>query len=245
MPTGRLIEKIKLSPVVWGRCYSVVIADFEYASDALGEISPELDASLLREIEAMHSERTRERNSLLAGSSRDRPVGPYSSVLLEALSIRGSRDGLSGEQLGGWRCHLHEEDAIAEAQRRFAAFCFATSAGRLSRRLQVYSARVAGNFANVSDVLRLLVGSRAANDSQSIVEVMDELRAFGVDGIVFDGSGNPVSALVLRGCAVSQLRQVRRIELRQDDNRRIVSDDESNDIDFDCLPQPANRGLWS
>ncbi|MBK8335664.1 MAG: hypothetical protein IPL03_03305 [Sterolibacteriaceae bacterium] len=245
MPTGRLIEKIKLAPVVWGRCYSVVIADFEYASDALGEISPELDASLLREIEAMHSERTRERNSLLAGSSRDRPVGPYSSVLLEALSIRGSRDGLSGEQLGGWRCHLHEEDAIAEAQRRFAAFCFATSAGRLSRRLQVYSARVAGNFANVSDVLRLLVGSRAANDSQSIVEVMDELRAFGVDGIVFDGSGNPVSALVLRGCAVSQLRQVRRIELRQDDNRRIVSDDESNDIDFDCLPQPANRGLWS
>lgn len=245
MPTGRLIEKLKLAPVVWGRCYSVVVADFEYASEALGEISPELDASLLREIEAMHSERTRERNSLLAGSPRNRPVGPFSSVLLEALSIRGGRDGLNGEQLAGWRCHLHEEDAIAEAQRRFSAFCAATTAGRLSRRLQVYSARVAGNFANISDILRLLVGSRAANDSQSIAEVMDELRAFGVDGIVFDGSGNPVSALVLRGCAVSQLRQVRRIELSQDDNRRIVADDENYDINFDCQPQPANPGLWS
>lgn len=245
MPTGRLIKQLRLAPVVWGRCYSVVIADFEYASDALGEISPEPDASLLREIEAMHSERTRERNSLLAGSPRNRPVGPFSSVLLEALSIRGGRDGLNGEQLAGWRCHLHEEDAIAEAQRRFSAFCAATTAGRLSRRLQVYSARVAGNFANISDILRLLVGSRPANDPQSIVEAMGELRGFGVDGVVFDGSGNPVSALVLRGCAVSQLRQVRRIELSQDDNRRIVSDDETNDIDSDCQPQPANPGLWS
>jgi hypothetical protein len=245
MPVGRLIEQMKLAPIVWGRCYSVVIADFEYASDALGQISSELDASLLREIEAMHSERTRERDSLLAGSSRNRPVGPYSSVLLEALSIRGGRDGLNGEQLGGWRCHLHEEDAIAEAQRRFAAFCAATSAGRLSRRLQVYSARVAGNFANIGDILRLLLGRRAANESQSIVEVMVELRAFGVDGIVFDGSGNPLSALVLRGCAVSQLRQVRRIELRQDDNRRIFARDANKEIDFDCLPHPANPGLWS
>jgi hypothetical protein len=243
MPTGRLIKQLKLAPVVWGRCYSVVTAEFEYASDALDEISPDLDTGLLREIEGLHSERARERNSLLSGNARNRPFGPFSSVLLEALSIRGGRDTLNGEQLGGWYCHLHEEDATSEAQRRFAAFCSATRAQRLSRRLQVYSARVAGNFATKGDVSRLLAGGRAANDPQRIAETMEELRAVGVDGILFDGSENPMSALVLRGCAVSQLRQVRQIALRQDDDLGIVADDGYTDIDCGFGLHPANPGL--
>ncbi len=243
MPVGRLIEQLNLAPVVWGRCYSVVIADFEYASDALDEISPDLDTSLLREIEGLHSGRAHERNSLLSGSARNRPFGPFSSVLLEALSIRGGRDALNGEQLGGWYCHLHEEDATSVARRRFAAFCSATRAQRLSRRLQVYSARVAGNFATAKDVLRLLAGGRAANDPQRISEAMEELRAAGVDGILFDDSENSMSALVLRGCAVSQLRQVRKIALRQSEVLGIVGDYADGDIDCGFGPHPANPGI--
>ena len=243
MPAGRLIEQLKLAPIVWGRCYSVVTADFEYASDALDEISHDVDTSLLREIEGLHSARARERNSLLSGTARNRPFGPFSSVLLEALSILGGRDALNGEPLSGWYCHLHEEEATSEARRRFAAFCSATRAQRLSRRLQVYSARVAGNFATAKDVLRMLAGGRAANDPQRISEAMEELRAAGLDGILFDGSENSMSALVLRGCAVSQLRQVRQIALRQCEVLGIVRDDVNTDVDCGSGPHPANPDL--
>lgn len=72
---------------------------------------------------------------------------------------------------------------------------------------------------------------------------MEELRAAGVDGILFDGSENSMSALVLRGCAVSQLRQVRQIALRQDDDLSIVADDGNTDIDCGFGPHPANADL--
>jgi hypothetical protein len=229
MPVGRLIDRLKLAPLVWGRCFSVVAADFEYASDALEEISTDLDASALREIEGLYSTRARDRKALLSGNVRNRPVGPFSSVLLEALSIRIRRHALKEEPLGGWLCHLREGDAVSAARRRFAGFCSTSEADRLSSRLQVYSARMAGRFATREDVLRLLLNGRSANDPRTIADTMTELHGAGIDGIVFDEGEESASTLVLRGCAVSQLRQTRQIEILWDRDRAIIIDDSTAD----------------
>lgn len=136
MSVGRLIDRLQLAPLIWGRCFSLVAEDLEYASDVLEKISPDLDSSALREIEGLYSKRARERTTLLTGNVRNRPVGPFSSVLLEALSIRRLRDGLNEELLGGWLCHLHEEDATFATQERFAAFCAYSEANPLSARFK-------------------------------------------------------------------------------------------------------------
>ena len=244
MPVGRLIEQLKLAPLVWGRCFSVVSADFEYASDSLEAISSNCcDTAALREIEALHSPRARDRAELLSGNVRNRPVGPFSSVLLEAFSLRSRRDGLNDEHLGGWLCHLREEDAINAAKRRFTAFFSTSGADGLSARLHVYSCRTAGRFAVSDDVLRLLVGSRSANDPQAVSDTMTELRAAGIDGIVLDRGENPTSALVLRGCALSQVRQVRHIEVLWDGDQAILSDELIADQDCEPRMSPENPGL--
>ena len=244
MPVGRLIEQLKLAPLVWGRCFSVVSADFEYASDSLEAISSDSgDTAALREIEGLHSPRARDRAELLSGNVRDRPVGPFSSVLLEAFSIRGRRDGLNEERLGGWLCHLRDEDAISAAQRRFTTFFSTSGADSLSARLHLYSCRMAGRFAMSDDVLRLLAGSRSANDPQAVSDTMTELRAAGIDGIVLDQGENTVAALVLRGCALSQLRQVRHIEVLWDGDQAILSDESIADQDCEPRMSPANPGI--
>lgn len=243
MPVGRLIDQLKLAPLVWGRCFSVATEDLEYASDALKNISSDLDISALREIEGLSSARARARNVLLSGNARNRPVGPFSSVLLEALSIRRRHDGLSEETLGGWLCHLREEDAISAAQERFTAFSSTSEAGYLSKCLQVYSARIAGRFATSEDVLRLLVGGRSANDPQTISDTMTVLQDAGIDGIVLGRAENPKTALVLRGCALSQLRQVRRIEVLWTGDRATIKDDSIGNPDGEPRIFPANPGI--
>ena len=243
MPTGRLIDRLELAPLVWGRCFSVVTAEFEYGSDALEAITPDCDARALREIEGLYSSRAQDRNVLLSGNPKNRPVGPFSSVLLEALSIRSRRDTLNEESLGGWLCHLREEDAISAAQKRFATFCSTSEADRLASRLQVYSARIAGSFATKKDVLKLLVGARSANDPQTISDTMTDLRAAGIDGIVLDQGDDPTSALVLRGCAVSQLRQIRLIEVLWDGDQAVVRNDSIADCDSEPGKTPPSPGL--
>lgn len=242
MSIGRLIDQLKLTSLVWGRCFSVVAADFEYASDALEDISPNSDSNLLREIEGLNSTRARDRNALLSGNPRNRPVGPFSSVLLEALSIRNQRDALNHEVLSGWLCHLREEDATSAAQQHFATFCSTSEADFLSFRLQVYSSRMAGRFATREDVLRLLMGSRSANDPQTISDTMAVLRSAEIDGIVVDQGENPTSALVLRGCAVSQLRQVREIEVLWDGDLASVRDDSIAECDGGPKMSSENPG---
>jgi len=242
MSTGRLIDQLELSPLVWGRCFSVVTADFEYASDALQDIAPDLDSSTLRELEGLYSKRARNRNLLLSGNPRNRPVGPFSSVLLEALSIRNQRDDLNQESLSGWLCHLREEDAIAAARKRFSTFCSTSKADCLSSHFQVYSSRMAGRFAMREDVLRLLGGRRSANDPQTISDTMTELHGAGIDGIVLDHGDNPASALVLSGCAVSQLRQVRPIEVLWDGALAIVRDSSIEDCDSEPKMSRTDRG---
>lgn len=244
MSTGRLIDQLQLTPLVWGRCFSVVAADFEYASDALENISPDTDSSLLREIEGLKSTRARDRNALLSGNPRNRPVGPYSSAVLEALSIRNRRDALNQEILNGWHCHLREEDATSAAQQRFANFCSTSEAGYLSFRLQVYSSRIAGRFAAREDVLRLLLGGESANDPRTISDTMADLRGAEIDGIVLDQGNNPTSALVLRGCAVSQLRQIREIEVLWDGNLANIRDGSTADCDGKPKMSPADPGLF-
>lgn len=231
MPVGRLIGGLKIAPLVWGRCFSVVAADLEYAFDALEDISPGLDPNTLREIEAMHSARMRDRNLLLSGNPRNQPVGPFSSVLLEALSIRCQRDVLDEKLLGGWLCHSSEDDAITAARTRFGSFCSASAANELSAGFQVYSARVAGRFSRESDVLALLASGKSANDPQRIADIMIELRAAEIDGIVLGQDDQATSALVLRGRAVSQIRQARRIEIRSEGGSLSVAGDSMADRD--------------
>lgn len=237
MPAGRLIDGLKTTPLVWGRCFSVVVVDFEYASDAFDAICQDSDRSALREIESMFSSRTRERDVLLSGSTRNRPVGPFSSTLLEAFSIRSRRDCMPEELLGGWFCHSREEDALSAAKTRFGRFCSASSAVEaLSARFQVYSARVAGRFAAWEDIQNLLAGSRSANDPQVICDTMAALRGADLDGIVLDRGDRSTAALVLCACAMSQLRQVRRFEMRWEDGRVVQALDST---DAQCgLPEP-------
>lgn len=245
MPVGRLIGGLEITPLVWGRCYSVVAADLEYASDALKDISPGFDPNTLREIEAMHSARMRDRNMLLSGNPRNRPVGPFSSVLLEALSIRCPRDALDEKLLGGWLGHSSEEDAVAAAKSRFGGFCSASAANGLSASFQVYSARIAGRFARESDVLALLAGGKSANDPKTIADIMVELRTAEIDGIVLGQNEHATSALVLRGRAVTQLRQVRRIEIRSECGRLSTAGDSMADRDNwagMCLANPSVSG---
>lgn len=220
MSVGRIVDGLKTIPAVWGRCYSVVAADLEYASEAFEEISP--DAHALREIEAVSSARMHDRNLLLSGSAPDRPVGPFSAVLLDALSIRACRNDFPDESLGGWLCHSDERDAIRAAQTRFSQFANASSAVGLSAIFQVYSARVAGTFATKADVLKLLVGGQSANDPRRIADAMAGLRSSAIDGIVVDQDECRVTLLVLRGSAVSQMRQVRQIELQSEVDQTVA-----------------------
>lgn len=243
MPIGRLIDQLKLSPLVWGLCYGVVAEDLEYASDALEELSPDDDASALREIERLFSNRAREREALLSGNPRNRPVGPFSSVVLEALSIRRQRDCLDEEIMGGWLCHARMEDAIFAAQERFTSFCATSEASFLSSRFQVYSARMAGRFAKSHDVARLLAGSRSANDPQTLSDMMTALRGAGIDGVVVERAQSPMAALVVRGCALSQLRQVRRIEVVWDGDQATVNDRCVVDQDSETRAFPTDPGL--
>lgn len=242
MPAGRLIDHLKLTPLVWGRCFSVVAADFEYASGALDDIASD-SRSALRELEGLHSARVRDRNALLSGDIRCRPVGPFSSVLLEALSIRSSRFAETEEPLSGWLCHLHEADAITDAKARFARFFADSAANGLSARIQVYSARIAGRFAAREDVLRLLSGRRAANDAQTLSDSMAELRSAGIDGFVVEHGQDPSSAIVFRSCAISQLRLARNIEVLCDGGQVIVRDECVADQDNELREPSANPGL--
>lgn len=235
MSIGRMIDQLQLTPLVWGRCFSVVAAEFEYASDALDDLSQNTDSRLLREIEGLNSTRASDRNALLSGNPRNRPVGPFSSALLEALSIRKQRGSLSQEFLSGWHCHLREDDATSVAQQRIAAFCSTSETSNLSFRLQIYSSRMAGRFASREDVLRLLAGAESANDPQTISDTMADLRGAEIDGIVLDQDENPTAALVLRGCAVSQLRQVREIEVLWDGS--LASIRECSIADCDGKPK--------
>lgn len=207
MPIGSLIERLPSKTVAWGRCYTVTAAGLDSADAALETIADDANVEDLLALEALGSTRISSARSRLGEDPEGRPRGPFSAIVLDALSIRANRGELSDEVFGGWVCYLRKEDALEAARLHWTEFFASSGASDLELKLQVYSARIGGNFISRDDFTRHLSGSRSANDPESIANELSLLWRAGIDGILLaTGEAPAAAAIVLRGSAVSHVR---------------------------------------
>ena len=207
MPDGSLIERLPSKTIAWGRCYTVTAAGLDSADSALENVADHTDTQDLLELEALGSTRVSNARSRLGEDPDGRPKGAFSAVVLDALSIHANRGDLSDETFGGWVCYLRKEDALDAARLRWTEFFACSGASELELKLQVYSARVGGNFNSGDDFICHLTGSRSANDPEAVANELSLLWRAGIDGILLAADDAPATAaIVLRGSAVSHVR---------------------------------------
>lgn len=205
MSVGRLTERLATRVIAWGRCFSVVCAGLDDAEDALFAVADSSDLESLIELEALASERVERMRTLLRDDPEGRPSGPFSSLVLDALSIAALRDGTSDAPFGGWSCYLSEQDALSAACRRQAHFLASSSVRSLDICVQTFSARVGGRFVLQDDLVRHLA-AKPANDPDVLADEFALMRDAGIDGILMSDAGAGPSVIVLRGSAVSHVR---------------------------------------
>lgn len=229
MPTGSLIERLPSKTVAWGRCYTVTAAGLDSADAALETIADDANVEDLLELEALGSTRISNARSRLGADPEGRPRGPFSAIVLDALSIRANRSELSSDEVfGGWVCYLRKEDALDAARLRWTGFLAGSGASDLELKLCVYSARIGGNFISRDDFTRHLMGSRSANDPESVANELSLLWRAGIDGILLaTGEAPAAAAIVLRGSAVSHVRPHEILGARWDGAEATLVTDES------------------
>lgn len=209
MPDGSLIDRLPSKTIAWGRCYTVVAAGLDTADSAFVGTADDNEIDELLELEALGSARVTNIRFRLGVDPAGRPRGPFSAVVLDALSIHVDRYDLTDEPFGGWVCFLNREDALEAARARWDGFLSPSGATELEIPLQLYSARVGGRFISRDDLTRHLAGSRSANDPEAVADELDLLWRSGIDGILLSNDdAAEQGAIVLRGSAVSRVRAV-------------------------------------
>lgn len=237
MPDGSLIDRLPSKTIAWGRCYTVVAAGLDSADSAFEGTSDESDDLL--ELEALGSARITNARLRLGADPAGRPRGPFSAVVLDALSIHVMRSNLTDEPFGGWVCFLDKEAALDAARARWHTFFSSSGATELEVALQIYSARIGGRFISRDDFARHLAGSRSANDPEAVADEISLLWQAGADGILLPADdGTEQGAIVLRGSSVSRVRAVGSLCASWDGKETTITEDD-NDFaseDVDALP---------
>lgn len=214
---------LHLTPMVWGRCFSIATAGVESGWEVLEDLADPARYDDLRMLEQLTSERAAAHRRLLMGDRLDRPMGPYASLVLDAMSMPALREQFNDPTLSGWCCYAREQHAIDAATTRLKGF-FETSGSRnLPIRLKLYAGKLAGRFADWKDLARWAPSDAANESSSPSHSVSALLRGCGADGFVFTSTSSArQSVVVTRGSAISQLREMKEFLVSHDGLQTII-----------------------
>jgi hypothetical protein len=223
MSARDVIGGLRLTPMVWGRCFSIATAGVESGWEVLEDLGGAAEANSLRMLEQLTSERATAHRRLLTSDRSDRPVGPYASLILDAMSMPALRKQFNDPTLSGWCCYAREQDAIDAATKRLEGFFETSESRNLPVRLKLYAGKLVGRFADWKDLARW-APSDAANESRSPSHSVSALlRECGADGFVFANMGSArQSVIVTRGSAISQLREMKELLASHDGSQTII-----------------------
>lgn len=223
MSARDVIGGLRLTPMVWGRCFSIATAGVESGWEVFDDLGGAAEANGLRMLEQLTSERATAHRRLLTSERSDRPVGPYASLILDAMSMPALREQFNDPTLSGWFCYAREQDAIDAASKRLQGFFETSGSSNLPVQLKLYAGRLAGRFADWKDLARW-APSDAANESRSPSHSISALlRECGADGFVYTNMSNTCqSVVVTRGSAISQLREMKELLASYEGSQTII-----------------------